>query len=208
VVSADPKSVIISGRRTTNAARVTVTAGIALSSPAGAPTSTVTVSGTGFGAGDGVDVFFDTTDAALAGADGTGNFGPIPVTVPASASTGGHWISAEGRQSRLFAQAVFTVATSWPQFRNRPNHHGHNGTENVLSKLTVSGMDQDWSFFTDYGVGSSPAVADGVVYVGSEDFNVYALNATTGAELWSFTVGGFVFSSPPVTDGGGLRRFL
>lgn len=44
------------------------------------------------------------------------------------------------------------------------------------------------------------AVANGVVYVGSDDGNVYALNATTGAELWSFDTGGTV-SSPAVADG-------
>jgi len=36
----------------------------------------------------------------------------------------------------------------------------------------------------DY-VNSSPAVANGVVYVGSINDNVYALNAATGAKLWS-----------------------
>ena len=36
-----------------------------------------------------------------------------------------------------------------------------------------------WSFTTSAYVFSSPAVANGVVYVGSEDNNVYALNATT-----------------------------
>ena len=36
---------------------------------------------------------------------------------------------------------------------------------------------------------SSPAVANGVVYVGSGDFNVYALNASTGAKLWSYSTG-------------------
>lgn len=43
-----------------------------------------------------------------------------------------------------------------------------------------------WSLTTGGPVFSSPAVANELVYVGSEDFNVYALNATTGAELWSF----------------------
>ena len=38
-------------------------------------------------------------------------------------------------------------------------------------------------------VNSSPAVANGVVYVGSDDGNVYALNARTGAKLWSYTTG-------------------
>ncbi len=36
---------------------------------------------------------------------------------------------------------------------------------------------------------SSPAVANGVVYVGSRNSNVYALNASTGALLWSYTTG-------------------
>jgi len=49
---------------------------------------------------------------------------------------------------------------------------------------------------------SSPAVANGVVYVGSQDGNVYALNASTGARLWGFTTGGSVFfSSPGVANG-------
>jgi len=50
-------------------------------------------------------------------------------------------------------------------------------------------------------VDSSPAVANGVVYVGSYDDNVYALSATTGALLWSYTTGGHVWSSPSVANG-------
>jgi eukaryotic-like serine/threonine-protein kinase len=34
-----------------------------------------------------------------------------------------------------------------------------------------------WSYTTGGSVQSSPAVADGTVYIGSEDANVYALNA-------------------------------
>ena len=48
---------------------------------------------------------------------------------------------------------------------------------------------------------SSPAVANGVVYVGSDDDNVYALNASTGAKLWSYATGGAVYSSPAVANG-------
>jgi eukaryotic-like serine/threonine-protein kinase len=44
-------------------------------------------------------------------------------------------------------------------------------------------------------------VANGVVYVGSLDGNVYALNAPTGARLWSFATGNEVESSPAVADG-------
>jgi hypothetical protein len=48
---------------------------------------------------------------------------------------------------------------------------------------------------------SSPAVVGGIVYVGSVGNMVYALNATTGAQVWSYPTGREVFSSPAVADG-------
>ena len=44
------------------------------------------------------------------------------------------------------------------------------------------------------------SVANGVVYVGSGDNNIYALNASTGTVVWSYTTGGDVASSPAVAD--------
>jgi outer membrane protein assembly factor BamB len=40
-----------------------------------------------------------------------------------------------------------------------------------------------------------------VVYVGSYDGNIYALNATTGANVWNYTTGASVYSSPSVANG-------
>lgn len=48
---------------------------------------------------------------------------------------------------------------------------------------------------------SSPAIADGVVYFGSGDHNVYALDAATGSLKWSFSTGNVVHASPAVVDG-------
>jgi hypothetical protein len=45
-------------------------------------------------------------------------------------------------------------------------------------------------------------VANGVVYVGSNDGNVYALNARTGTLLWSYTTGWDVLDSSPVVANG------
>ena len=47
----------------------------------------------------------------------------------------------------------------------------------------------------------SPAVVDGIVYVGSEDGNLYALKADSGAVFWSFKTGGVVMGSPTVVNG-------
>src|SRR5208283_226833 len=58
-----------------------------------------------------------------------------------------------------------------------------------------------WYYPTGDAVESSPAIYNGIVYVGSEDANVYALNATDGAKLWSYTTGGKVISSPAVANG-------
>ena len=55
--------------------------------------------------------------------------------------------------------------------------------------------------FMGYTLYSSPAVANGVVYVGSWDGNVYALDAKTGAKLWSYDAQYGVESSPAVTNG-------
>jgi outer membrane protein assembly factor BamB len=66
-----------------------------------------------------------------------------------------------------------------------------------------------WQYATggDYiDSGSSPAVASGMVYVGSvgpSDNNIYALDAGTGALIWQYTTGDFdfIYSSPTVANG-------
>jgi PQQ-like domain/IPT/TIG domain len=197
--SAGPITVTTPGGTAKSTANFTVTPQVLLKPATGPPGSAVTVSGTGFGAFEGVDIFFDTTDEALAGTSAAGSFGPITVTVPAAATPGTHWISAAGRHSGLFAQAAFTVNTDWAQFRDTRKHKGYNPYENVLNTGTVGQIDKDAYLPTGGGVDSSPAVAGGTVYVGSGDHNVYAL--TTSAQLWTFTTGGFVFSSPAVAGG-------
>jgi outer membrane protein assembly factor BamB len=57
-----------------------------------------------------------------------------------------------------------------------------------------------WSYATGAPVESSPAVANGVVYVGSGDYNLYALNASTGVLLWNYANGPGQ-SSPAVANG-------
>ena len=57
-----------------------------------------------------------------------------------------------------------------------------------------------WGYQPGMSVWSSPAVGlvDGrpVVFVGSYDHNVYALDARTGSKRWRFTTGGGVYAAP------------
>jgi outer membrane protein assembly factor BamB len=48
---------------------------------------------------------------------------------------------------------------------------------------------------------SSAAVADGVVYVGSTDGRIYAIDAKTGAERWHFQTKHVVRATPAIADG-------
>ena len=56
-----------------------------------------------------------------------------------------------------------------------------------------------WRFETAGDIDTSPAIgADGTVYVGSEDGNLYAIDPETGDEIWRFPAGVAVLSSPAV----------
>ncbi|HJU02832.1 MAG TPA: PQQ-binding-like beta-propeller repeat protein, partial [Actinomycetes bacterium] len=58
-----------------------------------------------------------------------------------------------------------------------------------------------WSVGTMDLVRSAPAVAGGVVYVGSRERRVYAVDADTGSPVWTATVGGIVDAAPVVAGG-------
>jgi len=58
---------------------------------------------------------------------------------------------------------------------------------------------EKWGFTTGNFVASSPAIgADGTIYVGSNDFNMYAFNGQPGAKKWASTTEGKVYSSPAI----------
>jgi outer membrane protein assembly factor BamB len=61
--------------------------------------------------------------------------------------------------------------------------------------------DKEWSYSTGNYVLSSPTVADGTIYVGSKDENLYAFDASTGSTEWSTSLGADVDSSPTVVNG-------
>src|SRR3954466_6967971 len=132
----------------------------------------------------------------------------LPVLVaclsPLSREAAPHMISS--RTAGLFAAVASTAflgaspATKVPppesMFRGGPSHHGvyHGGGPTLLGLA--------WRAPTDGDVVSSPAVAGGVVYIGSGDGALYALDLYTGARRWRYDAGSPVSSSPAV--GGGL----
>ncbi len=80
-----------------------------------------------------------------------------------------------------------------------------------VEDLEAEGGDEDgdddgavearWEVATGDMIQSRPTVADGVVYVGSNDDTVYAIDADSGDVRWTFLTEGSVVSSPAVVDG-------
>lgn len=58
-----------------------------------------------------------------------------------------------------------------------------------------------WTFTAGGPVWSSPALSDEIVYIGSDDHKVYALDAKTGAKKWAFETGGIVRCRPAIAEG-------
>ncbi|MEM3030944.1 MAG: PQQ-binding-like beta-propeller repeat protein [Candidatus Micrarchaeia archaeon] len=81
----------------------------------------------------------------------------------------------------------------WPMFRRSLNHTAYVNARGPMRAELL------WTYATGNTIYSSPTVANGVVYVGSD--NLYAVNASNGALVWSYPTGLISYSSPAVADG-------
>lgn len=74
------------------------------------------------------------------------------------------------------------------------------GRDKMVHGLTPNGKTA-WTFATRARVESSPAIAGGRVYVGSNDGRFYVLALTNGAKLWEFNAGAPLSASPAIANG-------
>jgi eukaryotic-like serine/threonine-protein kinase len=97
------------------------------------------------------------------------------------------------------AAAVFLSVPSLSQdaamFRGNPQHTGIYDSTGPTQSSAVK-----WKFHTGGSVISSPAIANGMVYVGSGDHNLYAIDLD-GTLKWKFKTKSRVASSPAVANG-------
>jgi eukaryotic-like serine/threonine-protein kinase len=74
------------------------------------------------------------------------------------------------------------------------------GRDKLVHGLTLDGKGV-WTFTTRARVESSPAIAGGRAYVGSNDGRFYVLNLSDGAKVWEFTAGAPLSASPAIANG-------
>jgi outer membrane protein assembly factor BamB len=97
---------------------------------------------------------------------------------------------------------------NWPQFRFNRTHTGFNPFETILGRRNVASLRLAWQAqlgqLVDY---SSPAVVNGVVYIGSTDGRLWAYPASGCGQalcttpLWSSTSVAQIVDSPTVANG-------
>src|SRR6266403_2913752 len=81
------------------------------------------------------------------------------------------------------------VADDWPMYLYDSAHSSFNKFESKINKQNVSTLDQQWVTNLRAPMAAAPTIVGGVLYVGTWDGTFYALDASSGAPLWSTFVG-------------------
>ena len=113
--------------------------------------------------------------------------------IPGSAAVTNDVAYFESYDGNLYAvdvntgKAKWTFATGGERRFAAKNLHGLDPANETMPDF--------WDFYL-----SSPAVANGIVYFGSGDGNVYAIDATSGSLKWKFQTGNVVHASPAIAN--------
>jgi outer membrane protein assembly factor BamB len=113
---------------------------------------------------------------------------PTPTSTPISTPT------PTPVPTPTYAPVKTSITSNWPIWGNDPAHSS-------TAQVGPSNLTLGWKFTTGGAVISSPTVADGIVYVGSSDHNIYAIGALNGSLIWKFTTQDVVESSPAEANG-------
>lgn len=80
--------------------------------------------------------------------------------------------------------------------------HGNNARTGIYESTGIRQLNGvKWKFKTDAPIIGSPAISGGVVFIGSVDTNLYAVDQKTGRQKWKFETSGRIVSSPAIADG-------
>ena len=94
------------------------------------------------------------------------------------------------------ATLAVACGTDAAMFRDNPEHTGEYAGPGPSQQPGLA-----WNLETGGSAPSDPTISGGVLYFGSHDGYLYALDAQSGAERWRFAAGSRVSSSPAVSGG-------
>ena len=87
------------------------------------------------------------------------------------------------------AKSTAPAPGDWPMYLHDEVRSGANLVDRSLNVSDVPYLAKVWSFATNGTIAASPIIVRGTVYVGSWDGYEYAVNSSTGAELWATFLG-------------------
>ena len=179
----------------------TATLGAHLSLPSGPPLTPLQISGAAFPPSTAVDVYFDTTDLALAISTARGVVS-MPIQAPATAQPGTHWVTLVARGTNVAAQASFVANMNWPMAGLSIQGRSSNDYENTIGTANVGRLTDVWTKPSGGFANPSPFVEfNGNVIVGDVNGVIHAYSSA-GTLLWMANPGSSLQSVTPVAYNG------
>lgn len=181
---------------------------VSLATPSASPDAPFLVNGSGFAAGEAVTLRLDSHVVGVASANDAGKFA-TEVRLSASVLPGEHQLRGTGSISGETPLLPVTVGSNWPMYKNQTSRLANNPFENTINRNNARNLTLSWvGLMGDLVDLSSPAIVNGVVYVGSLDGNLYAFNANGCGQsscnpLWTGLMSDqfSTLSSPAVANG-------
>ncbi len=107
---------------------------------------------------------------------------------------GSRHIEAALHELEAREQRIAEGTEIWPCFQGDP---GHSGRAQCVVKPP---LERVWRYTTQGPVVGSPAIAHDLVYIGSRDHRLYAIDAQRGTEYWTLKTGDQIEATPLITD--------
>ena len=86
---------------------------------------------------------------------------------------------------------------NWPSYLDGVSHHSYAAQATAITPSNAASLTEAWHFMPGappvkalgHALNASPAVYDGVVYIGGNNGTFYALDESTGAVMWQRAIG-------------------
>ena len=184
---------------------------IVLSSAFVAPGSTFTARATAFKPNEPVTFTLLGATVATATATSTGYVPNTLISVPSNATFGATSLTLTGNVSGKITTATVGITNNWNQIGRDAMRSAFEPNDPVIADTIDIGQNGTvlklaWNYATGAAVNSSPAVVDGVAYVGNDAGALSAVVTNTGAPKWNYTTPSHapIHSSPVVDTAGNV----
>ena len=185
---------------------------ITLSNQYVSPGGTFSVTGAGFQSAEVVNISVDGKVLAKPVASASGAVPSTNITLPGSglygntSQFGPTTLGAVGQTSQRTTSAFLDITNPWSQGAEGPTRTSFEGHDQKLHDLlhVARGqfVKQAWHTPTGSPIESSPAVVNGIAYVGNDAGVLSAIRVATGAPAWTYTtVSAAAIRSSPAVDG-------